>query len=128
MSRGPLSLMFALVVCLGVSFFGENFIASNFAYYYDILITIGINVILATSLNLVNGYTGQFSLGHAGFMAIGAYASGSWSNHLDPIIFGLLGGPANPLATNVGHVYFDVVSLASWRPSPGSPSVCLRFG
>jgi branched-chain amino acid transport system permease protein len=46
-------------------------------YYYDILIGIGINVILAAGLNLVNGYTGQFSLGHAGFMAVGAYAS-SW--------------------------------------------------
>lgn len=34
-----------------------------------------VNIILAMSLNLVNGYTGQFSLGHAGFMAIGAYAS-----------------------------------------------------
>ena len=44
-------------------------------YYYDILISIGINLILAVSLNLVNGYTGQFSLGHAGFMAVGAYAS-----------------------------------------------------
>jgi branched-chain amino acid transport system permease protein len=46
-------------------------------YYYDIILGVGINVILATSLNLVNGYTGQFSLGHAGFMAVGAYSS-SW--------------------------------------------------
>src|SRR6218665_2239380 len=44
-------------------------------YYYDILMGMGINVILAAGLNLVNGYTGQFSLGHAGFMAAGAYAS-----------------------------------------------------
>ena len=41
-------------------------------YYLDILTGIGINVILAVSLNLVNGYTGQFSLGHAGFMSVGA--------------------------------------------------------
>ena len=47
------------------------------SYYFDILIGIGINIILAAGLNLVNGYTGQFSLGHAGFMAVGAYAS-SW--------------------------------------------------
>ncbi len=32
-----------------------------------------INIIMSVSLNLINGYTGQFSLGHAGFMAIGAY-------------------------------------------------------
>lgn len=37
------------------------------------IILICINVIMAASLNLINGYTGQFSLGHAGFMAIGAY-------------------------------------------------------
>jgi len=35
-------------------------------YYYDILVGIAINVILAVSLNLINGDTGQFSLGHAG--------------------------------------------------------------
>ena len=34
---------------------------------------IGINIILSTSLNLVNGYMGEFSVGHAGFMAVGAY-------------------------------------------------------
>ena len=129
MSRGPLSLMVALVVCLGVSLFGENFIASNFAYYYDILITIGINIILATSLNLVNGYTGQFSLGHAGFMAIGAYASGSWSNHLDPVIFGVLGGPTSPLATNVGlfvSMFFAGVLAAIAGFAVGVPSLRLK--
>ncbi len=40
-----------------------------------ILMTAGINVILAVSLNVVNGFTGQFSIGHAGFMAVGAYTS-----------------------------------------------------
>jgi branched-chain amino acid transport system permease protein len=44
-------------------------------YYRVILLNIGVNVILATSLNLVNGFTGQFSMGHAGFMAVGAYLS-----------------------------------------------------
>jgi branched-chain amino acid transport system permease protein len=40
------------------------------------IILIGINVILAVGLNLITGFTGQFSLGHAAFMSIGAYASG----------------------------------------------------
>ncbi len=44
-------------------------------YAEKILFDIGINIILAVSLNLVNGFTGQFSMGHAGFMALGAYAS-----------------------------------------------------
>jgi len=41
--------------------------------YDSLLATICINVILAVSLNLITGFTGQFSLGHAGFMSIGAY-------------------------------------------------------
>jgi branched-chain amino acid transport system permease protein len=44
-------------------------------YYFDILILAGINIILAVSLNLVNGFTGQFSMGHAGFMSVGGYLS-----------------------------------------------------
>lgn len=44
-------------------------------YFLQILSLAGINIILAVSLNLINGFTGQFSIGHAGFMAIGAYVS-----------------------------------------------------
>ncbi len=44
-------------------------------YTARLLVFIAINVILATSLNLINGFTGQFSIGHAGFMAVGAYSS-----------------------------------------------------
>ncbi len=44
-------------------------------YQGRLLVFIGINIILATSLNLINGFTGQFSIGHAGFMAVGAYSS-----------------------------------------------------
>lgn len=43
------------------------------SFYQITIATICINVILAVSLNLVTGFTGQFSLGHAGFMSIGAY-------------------------------------------------------
>jgi branched-chain amino acid transport system permease protein len=43
--------------------------------YALILISVGVNVVLAVSLNVVNGFTGQFSLGHAGFMAVGAYTA-----------------------------------------------------
>lgn len=44
-------------------------------YIQLILIYVGINVILTLSLNLINGYMGEFSVGHAGFMAVGAYVS-----------------------------------------------------
>lgn len=45
-------------------------------YYSRIVMDIGIAMILAVSLNIVNGMTGQFSIGHAGFMTVGAYAAG----------------------------------------------------
>src|SRR5207244_2512216 len=44
-------------------------------YWAKILADIGINIVLAVSLNIVNGFTGQFSIGHAGFMAVGAYTA-----------------------------------------------------
>src|SRR5256886_285278 len=44
-------------------------------YYARVAMLAGINVILAVSLNLITGFTGQFSIGHAGFMAVGAYTS-----------------------------------------------------
>lgn len=43
------------------------------SYVLQILMYVGINIILTLSLNLVNGYMGEFSVGHAGFMAVGAY-------------------------------------------------------
>ncbi|MBI1884488.1 MAG: branched-chain amino acid ABC transporter permease [Chlamydiae bacterium] len=55
-------------------------------YYLQILIYAGINVILAISLNLVNAQTGQFSMGHAGFMAVGAYASAFFTDRVGPLL------------------------------------------
>ena len=55
------------------------------------LMTIGINIMLAVSLNLVTGYTGQFSLGHAGFMAIGAYTCAIINLEMRSLIGFLLG-------------------------------------
>lgn len=46
------------------------------SYWSGILVTAGINIILAVSLNIATGYLGQLPLGHAGFMAVGAYAGG----------------------------------------------------
>lgn len=48
-----------------------------------------VNIILAMSLNLVNGVSGQFSLGHAGFMAAGAYTSAYLSQNWVPFPEGL---------------------------------------
>ena len=66
-------LLVAIVAAFVVSYFSAHFNR----YYLGIAIDIGINIILAVSLNLINGHTGQFSLGHAGFMAVGAYTAAS---------------------------------------------------
>ena len=60
----------ALMLVMLVLALAENFLDS---FSMQIFKLCAINIILALSLNLINGFTGLFSLGHAGFMAIGAY-------------------------------------------------------
>jgi branched-chain amino acid transport system permease protein len=60
----------------------------SFQYYARIFLLMEINIILTASLSLINGFTGQFSLGHAGFMAVGAYASVVVTTVLPRIISG----------------------------------------
>jgi branched-chain amino acid transport system permease protein len=81
-----LLLLAALVLSLLVSLFADRINPYALFILYDI----GINIILAVSLNLINGYTGQFSLGHAGFMAVGAYTAAVITNQ-----FGTLNGFAS---------------------------------
>jgi branched-chain amino acid transport system permease protein len=129
MSKARLVLGLSLAGLLAFSLFGESLVLTHFAYYYDIFINIGINVILAVSLNLVNGYTGQFSLGHAGFMAVGAYAAASWSNHFDPFILSFLGGSQSGFATNVAlllSMVFAGLLAAIAGIAVGIPSLRLK--
>ncbi len=88
MPRPHLYLLAALLVAFGISYFSDHIDP----YHLDVLTGIGINVILAVSLNLVNGYTGQFSLGHAGFMSVGAYLAAAVSVFLGPKFLGEDGG------------------------------------
>ena len=44
-------------------------------YYIQVMMFAGINIMMTASLNLVNGFTGQFCIGHAGFMSLGAYGA-----------------------------------------------------
>lgn len=80
MPKPHLALLAALIAAFGVSHFSDRIDP----YHLDVLIGIGINIILAVSLNLVNGYTGQFSLGHAGFMSVGAYFAAAVSLFVVP--------------------------------------------
>ena len=90
MPKPHLLLLAALLVAFGISHYSDSFDA----YYLDVATGIGINIILAASLNLVNGYTGQFSLGHAGFMAVGAYLAAAVSVFAGPKLLGADGGTA----------------------------------
>ncbi|PAW65447.1 MAG: branched-chain amino acid ABC transporter permease [Opitutia bacterium Tous-C1TDCM] len=88
MPKPHLALLAALLAAFGISYFSDRIDP----YHLDVLIGIGINIILAVSLNLVNGYTGQFSLGHAGFMSVGAYFAAAVSLFLAPKFLGDTGG------------------------------------
>ncbi|MFF5396719.1 branched-chain amino acid ABC transporter permease [Peribacillus butanolivorans] len=62
-------------------------------FYQNTLMFIGINIILAASLHLIIGVTGQFSIGHAGFLAVGAYASAIMTMKLEmPFVVALVVG------------------------------------
>lgn len=68
--------LFKALVGICVLFLFIFFINTKFnSYYREIFNIIGINIILVASLSISNGFTGLFSLGHAGFMAVGAYTS-----------------------------------------------------
>ncbi|HEX8914353.1 MAG TPA: branched-chain amino acid ABC transporter permease, partial [Humisphaera sp.] len=56
-----------------VAFLLHQVVAPNLGGFSSLLVFAGINIVLAVSLNIVNGYAGQFSIGHAGFMSLGGY-------------------------------------------------------
>ena len=80
LAASPIALVAALLVCFGINAMSGKMNA----YYVDVALNVGIAIVMAVSLNLINGYTGQFSLGHAGFMAVGAYASAAVSKFAGP--------------------------------------------
>lgn len=88
LARAQYLLLGALLVIGVVSAFSGHFNP----YFLDIAVTCGINVTLAVSLNLINGYTGQFSLGHAGFMGVGAYAAAVVTTTFGAALLTVLGG------------------------------------
>jgi branched-chain amino acid transport system permease protein len=91
-----------------------------------ILVTVGVNVILAVSLNVVNGFTGQFSLGHAGFMAVGAYTSAKITVALSSVqIVGLPAGLSDQFVFLVALLAGMILSALAGL-LVGMPSLRLR--
>jgi branched-chain amino acid transport system permease protein len=100
----PLALAGFFILLSGASLLG---LLST--YIQMVLILMGINAILTVSLNLVNGYMGEFSVGHAGFMSIGAYTSTFLTTRLIPHL--LWGEPLFPMGKML--YTFDVAAHAT---------------
>lgn len=82
-------LVAPFVVGIGLAFAAQLLLVPALGpYYTKVLTDIGINVILAVSLNLVNGFTGQFSIGHAGFMAVGGYTAAAVTYYGSYLLWG----------------------------------------
>jgi branched-chain amino acid transport system permease protein len=86
-SRSQYVLLAVLVVVGVVGAFSGGYNP----YFLDIAVSCGINITLAVSLNLINGFTGQFSLGHAGFMGIGAYTAAMLTTAAGATLLPILG-------------------------------------
>jgi branched-chain amino acid transport system permease protein len=76
---------------------------------------VGINMVMTVSLGMINGFTGQFSIGHAGFMAVGAYTS----VFLTTILFQLL-GKNPPGETLLGYLLFFSSALIGGLMAAGA--------
>jgi branched-chain amino acid transport system permease protein len=117
----------ALAVVLGLIGLELALEALLIEYAQRILLLAGINVILAVSLNLINGTTGQFSIGHAGFMAIGAYTAAVVGTELAPGIEGVLGPGllASAIIFNLALLTGALLAGAA-GVAVGAPSLRLR--
>jgi branched-chain amino acid transport system permease protein len=76
-----------LLGAIALSFLASLFSDQIGAYPLFVSYNVGIGIVMAVSLNLINGYTGQFSLGHAGFMGVGAYTAAMITNHFGDLNF-----------------------------------------
>jgi branched-chain amino acid transport system permease protein len=128
MPRLARNLLLAAIVI--VLLYGLDYLLSNgiggmeiSVFHRRILMLSGIAITLAVSLNLINGFTGQFSLGHAGFMAIGAYCGAYFTvNYGERMAAGLGGGAVGSLveftlATIIGALTAALAGLIVGVPS-----------
>jgi len=118
--HAPLTKIVLLVV-LAVSALTAPFWLGN-PYYLHVLIMAGIFAVLSLSLNLLLGYTGQLSLGHAAFFGIGAYASALLTLKLERsvwegmalavVLAGVSGWGIGRLALKLRGAYFVLVTIS----------------
>lgn len=112
-----------LLAAIAIAFVASYFSAQFNRYYLGVAIDVGIGIIMAVSLNLINGHTGQFSLGHAGFMAVGGFTAArltlSFSSSIPPE------SPAG-IALFVGAMLLGGLVAALTGLAVGLPSLRLR--
>ena len=99
-------------------------------YYAEIINLTGISIILAVSLNLITGFTGQFSIGHAGFMAVGAYSSVFmtvyYSQPAEQWLTSIIGSTLAQALVFLGVIIFGALVAAIAGLVVGIPSLRLR--
>ena len=107
----PVLLVLGLILSFAIPQFGLLNL-----YVQLIIIYVGINIILSTSLNLINGYMGEFSVGHAGFMAVGAYVSAILTTQVIPADLKTWLFPLVVLAGGIGAALIGlVVAIPSFK-------------
>ena len=113
------TLLFGLFLLLGVGLTSGHIISN---YFTKVLMLIGINIILTVSLNIATGYLGQLPLGHAGFMAVGAYASAIFMTRsgLDPSV-------SFPIGLLLGAVTAGIVGILIGMPALRLKGDCLAI-
>ncbi|MBB6051671.1 branched-chain amino acid ABC transporter permease [Armatimonas rosea] len=84
---------------------------------YRVVMLCGIAIIMAVSLNLINGFTGQFSIGHAGFQAVGAYVAASLTVYGHDKLFSFVPKDGNFSTMVVGGLKLPIYSLLSGGPA-----------
>lgn len=110
-NRKNLILTACILVLYGIiMFLSEADILSR--HYKSLLVPIGINIILAVSLNLTVGFLGELTLGHAGFMSVGAYAG-----CLFTVYSGLPIGIALPIAMLLGGIIAAIFGVLIGIPA-----------
>ena len=85
--RYLINTVLVVLLFLGLQLLSQNVLST---YQNKVLLLVGINIILAVSLNVATGYLGQLPLGHAGFMAVGAYTSALFTKYStlpEPVAF-----------------------------------------
>ena len=112
-------LLLAIIAWFAASCFSAYFNR----YYLGVVIDVGISIIMAVSLNLINGHTGQFSLGHAGFMAIGGFTAARLTLAFAPMF-----PPDSPqgIAIFIAAMLIGGITAAAAGLAVGLPSLRLR--